>query len=226
MPYCTAILLAAGSGIRFDAQKTKQTHRLLGKSILLRSAEALAKASLVDFLVVVVRWDEVDFATAELSSLCVPFKVVKGGNCRSASARIGFENIPTQTTEVLIHDGARCLITPKAVDEIASATRIYEAASAVSRVNDTVKRLDSEGKIFETVDRTRLCFAATPQGFSVSLYHRALCCDSEVTDDNMLVENLGRRVHPVYISENPKITTPEDMLYAEFLLRKRGEKDE
>ena len=86
--------------------------------------------------------------------------------------------------------------------------------------------LDEKGKITSTLDRDRLCFAATPQGFSVSLYRKALeIAEREktvVTDDNMLLEHIGEVVHPVYISENPKITTPEDMLYAEFLLRKRG----
>ncbi len=223
MSYCTAILLAAGSGTRFDPQKTKQTYSLLGKSILRRSAEALAAARLVDALVVVVRADEVDFAASELSSIGVPYTVTVGGKTRRESARIGFESIPKQTTEILIHDGARCLITPSAVDAVAEATRAYGAASAVSAVNDTVKRLDAEGRIFETVDRSRLCFAATPQGFSVSLYRRAIGGPAEATDDNMLVEHLGQTVEAVYVSQNPKVTTPEDMLYAEFLLRKRGQ---
>ncbi len=223
MSYCTAILLAAGSGTRFDPQKTKQTYMLLGKSILRRSAEALAAARLVDALVVVVRADEVAFASEELSSVSVPYTVVVGGNTRRESARIGFESIPERTTEILIHDGARCLITPAAVDAVAEVVRATGAASAVCPANDTVKRLDAEGRIVDTVDRTQLCLAATPQGFSVPLYRRAVVGPSDVTDDNMLVEHLGVPVQAVFVAENPKVTTPEDMLYAEFLLRKRGE---
>lgn len=222
MQYCTAILLAAGSGTRFDPNKTKQTYSLLGKSVLRRSAEALASSSLVDALVVVVRADEMGIAEEELVALPKPYKVVVGGETRQQSAAIGFSHISPETTEVLIHDAARCLIRAQSIDAVASAVRMHGAASAVSAVHDTVKRLDDSGRIVSTLDRSGLCLAATPQGFSVPLYRRALDHTIAVTDDNMLVEHLGISVYPVYVSENPKITTPEDMLYAEFLLGKRG----
>ena len=226
MRYCTAILLAAGGGTRFDTTRAKQTYDLLGKSVLRRSAEALAFASSVDAIVAVVRREDIAFAEAELADLPVPVSFVVGGETRQASAAIGFFGAPKETTEVLIHDAARCLITSAGVDAVADAVSAFGAASAVTAVNDTVKLLNEKGKITSTLDRDRLCFAATPQGFSVSLYRKALeSAEREktvVTDDNMLLEHIGAVVHPVYISENPKITTPEDMLYAEFLLRKRG----
>ena len=229
MQYCTAILLAAGSGSRFDSQKTKQTYALLGKSVLRRSAEALAEAALVDALVVVIREDEYDFAMRELAAVGVPFSLVTGGKTRQESASIGFSHIPERTTEVLIHDAARCLITSEGVDSVVQAVRIHGAASAVGAVNDTIKLLDANGKISSTLDRDRLCRALTPQGFSASLYREALIYAEQngiaVTDDNMLAEAIGVQVHPVYLSQNLKITTQEDMLYAEFLLRKRGGTD-
>lgn len=229
MQYCTAILLAAGSGTRFDPTKTKQTYTLLGKSVLRRSAEALADASLIDALVVVVREEEKSFAIQELASVSVPFSLVTGGKTRQESAAIGFLNIPEKTTEVLIHDCARCLITPDGVDSVVRAVRKHGAASAVGAVTDTVKMLDDAGNIASTLNRDRLCRALTPQGFSVSLYKKALLHAEanfiSVTDDNMLVEHLGVPVYPVYLSENPKITTQEDMLYAEFLLKRRDLSD-
>ncbi|MBQ8268159.1 MAG: 2-C-methyl-D-erythritol 4-phosphate cytidylyltransferase [Clostridia bacterium] len=223
MQYCTAVLLAAGSGSRFDASRTKQTYSLLGKSVLRRSAEVLAACPLVDALVIVVREDETAFSRGELADLKKPYKIVVGGKTRQESAAIGFQNIPAESTEVIIHDAARCLITENGVKEIVCAVRKYGAASAVTAVHDTVKTLSDEGMIVSTRDRSRLCLAATPQGFSVPLYRRALAGAPAVTDDNMLVEHLGEKIYPVYVFENPKITTPEDMLYAEFLLRKRGE---
>ena len=226
MLYCTAILLAAGSGTRFDPKQTKQTHLLLGKSVLRRSAEALAASTLVDALVVVVREDEVGFAEGELVSLGKPYKVVVGGKTRKESAAIGFANIPEESTEVIIHDAARCLIRAESVAEVISTVRECGAASAVSAVNDTVKQLNESGRIVTTVDRSHLCLAATPQGFSVPLYRRALMSEIEVTDDNMLVEHLGVCIQPVFVSENIKITTREDMLYAEFLLERRDKGDE
>ena len=226
MQYCTAILLAAGSATRFGTEKTKQTYTLLGKSVLRRSAEALADASLVDALVVVIREEERAFAMRELASLSKPFSLITGGKTRQESAAIGFSHIPNQTTEVLLHDAARCLVTAEGVDNVVRAVRAHGAASAVSAINDTVKCLDEKGNISSSLDRERLCNAQTPQGFSVPLYQRALLHAKEqnviVTDDNMLVEQIGITVYPVYLKENPKITTQEDMLYAEFLLRKRG----
>ncbi|MBP3591619.1 MAG: 2-C-methyl-D-erythritol 4-phosphate cytidylyltransferase [Clostridia bacterium] len=230
MQYCTAILLAAGSGARFDPQKTKQTFALLGKSILRRSAETLAAASLVDALVVVVREDEMQFAERELSSISIPFSLVLGGKTRQESVSIGFSHISKDTSEVLIHDAARCLVTAEGVDAVVRAVRAHGAASAVSAVHDTVKLLDTDGKITSTIDRDRLCFAATPQGFSVPLYEKAwqnaAIKGLTVTDDNMLLEGIGVTIEPVYLSENLKITTREDLLFAEFLLRKRGISDE
>lgn len=227
MKYCTAILLAAGGGTRFDAKRAKQTYDLLGKSVLRRSAEALASASSVNAIVAVVRKEDLSFAESELSGLSVPVIFAFGGETRRASAAIGFSKIPKETTEILIHDAARCLITSAGVDAVADAVRAYGAASAVTAVHDTVKCLSEEGRIVSTENRDRLCLAATPQGFSVSLYRMALANaereNLSVTDDNMLVESLGESVYPVYIAGNPKITTPDDMLYAEFLLRKRGE---
>lgn len=226
MNYCTAILLAAGGGTRFDATRAKQTYQLLGKSVLRRSAEALAFSASVDAIVAVVRKEDIPFAEAELAGLSVPVTLVIGGETRQASAAIGFSHIPSQTTEVLIHDAARCLITSAGVDAVADAVRKHGAASAVTAVNDTVKLLDETCRIVSTFNRDRLCFAATPQGFAVSLYQKALAnAEKEkksVTDDNMLIESLGESVYPVYVSGNPKITTPDDMLYAEFLLQKRG----
>ncbi len=229
MQYCTAILLAAGSGTRFDPQKAKQTYTLLGKSVLRRSAEALSEASLVDALVVVIREEERDFAMQELSDISVPFSLITGGKTRQESAVIGFSHIPTTTTDVLIHDAARCLITSEDVDAVVRAVWAHGAASAVGAVTDTVKLLDEKGNVSSTLNRDRLCSAQTPQGFSVPLYQKALAKAIEdglyVTDDNMLIEHIGETVYPVYLSQNPKITTPEDMLYAEFLLRRREKTD-
>lgn len=225
MQYCTAILLAAGSGTRLNPNKTKQTYSILGKSVLRRSAEVLSQSSCVHALVVVVREDEMDFAREELKHLSLPFSLVSGGKTRQESAAIGFAHIPEQTTDIMIHDAARCLITPEGVDAVVRAAGESGAASAVSAVHDTVKFLDASGRIVYTVDRDSLCFAATPQVFSVSLYKIAQQNAEEkqitVTDDNMLIEQLGVSIVPVYLTENPKITTYEDLLYAEFLLKAR-----
>ena len=123
---------------------------------------------------------------------------------------------------IAIHDGARCLITPEMINKVLSAAFEYGCASAGARVTDTIK-LAENGFITGTVDRDRLYSVQTPQVFSYSVYKDALSVwDKDVTDDNALVERLGKSVKLVEIGrENIKITTKEDLLYAEYIIKER-----
>ena len=226
-----ALILAAGLGSRMNSAVTKQRILLCGKSILKRSVEAHVCCRFIDTVTVVCRDEEYDFVSSELSGITEkPISVVKGGNTRLESARLGFESLTSDVDYVSIHDAARCLITPEKIEAVIAAAISYGAASAGVRVTDTVKMTDAEMRITSTVPRDRLWAAATPQVFSAELYRRALSSlsgdESLVTDDNMLVENIG--VMPVCVDtgkENIKITTPEDLAYAEFLINRRnGEK--
>ena len=222
-----ALILAAGMGSRMNSNVTKQRLILCGKSVLLRSVEAHIASRLVDTVTVVCRSDEVDFVRAELSKLDKkPTYIIVGGKTRAESARLGFESVKDMADYVSIHDGARCLITPEMIDNVILAAIEYGAATAATPITDTVKLTDSDGKIKSTVPRENLWAAATPQVFSSELYQRALSlndtlCDT-VTDDNMLLERLG--TFPVCVDtgkENMKITTPEDLALAEFLIKRR-----
>ena len=100
----------------------------------------------------------------------------------------------------------------------------YGAASAVSSVHSTVKRIGDDGLISETVPRNELYFAQTPQVFSTDIYKKAINCNEKcenITDDNMLVELIGEKIYPVDIgSYNIKITTSDDISYAEYLIER------
>lgn len=222
-----ALILAAGMGSRMNMPVTKQRLSLCGKSVLLRSVEAHMASRLVDTVTVVCRGDEVDFVRAELAFLNEkPTYIVIGGKTRAESARLGFESIDDDVDYVSIHDGARCLVTREMIDKVILAAFEYGAATAATPITDTVKLTDSDGKIKSTVPRENLWAAATPQAFSRELYQRALLsndtlCET-VTDDNILLERLG--VFPVCVDtgkENMKITTPEDLALAEFLIQRR-----
>ena len=220
-----AVILAAGCGSRMMSDITKQRMEIHGTSVLKRSVLAFENTPEVDSIVVVVREDEIAFAERELDGIKKVVAIVSGGRDRRESARCGFSNIPSETEFVAIHDAARCLITPKMISDVLYAAYCSGAATASTPITDTVKKIDGDGIIVETFQRESLVLAQTPQVFAVDIYSRALSSDIDgVTDDNMLVESIGVKVTAVDTGKrNIKITTPEDLLYAEFLLGSRGE---
>ena len=222
----TAVILAAGSGSRMNVTKTKQTLDICGKSVMRRTLEAFDSASCVDSIVLVCKSDEVQFAYSEIEGLNKTIKIIVGGKCRAESAKLGFLATPEDTEFVMIHDCARCLVTLEDINSVAEAAYLYGAATASTKVTDTVKKCDNSGMIATTVPRDGLRAVQTPQAFSCELYARALALPDilydTVTDDNMLMEKIGIPVFCVDTEKtNIKITTLSDIDLAEFILSKR-----
>ena len=217
-----AILLAGGSGSRMQMGVTKQKIKISGESVIHRAARALDSSEAVDAIVAVSRADELSFVRQELADIGKLIGVVAGGETRFESAKCGFDFCGGRFDFVAIHDAARCLATPQLIDRVVSAAIFHGAASAVSSVTSTVKRI-KDGKIVATESRDTLVEAETPQVFSSELYQRAidnaLKNGLAVTDDNMLLEAIGEPVYTVVSEEeNLKITTKKDIKYAEYLL--------
>ncbi|MBR2930992.1 MAG: 2-C-methyl-D-erythritol 4-phosphate cytidylyltransferase [Clostridia bacterium] len=225
-----AILLAGGSGTRMGTGVAKQWAEIGGCSVLCRVLRAFEGCPDIDDIVLVVRAGEEESARAETEGISKLRSVVEGGAYRAESARLGFLAIGEDVSHVAIHDVARPFITPNAISAVVREAKRTGAATAVSRIHSTVKRLEADGRIGETLDRDSLVFAETPQAFSVELYEKALshCVLSErITDDNMLMESIGVRAVSVDVGTgNIKITTPEDLRYAEFLCQKGGLRNE
>ena len=224
----TAIILAGGMGARMMCDIPKQHIAILGESVLSRTVRAFDESLLVTDIVVVSREEDKESVYKELASkINKPLKVVAGGKCRAESSIKGFDVIGNGTDFVAIHDAARCLITPQMVDRVVSVAIESGASTAVCPVSDTVKVTNGFGKIKATLPRNNLVRAQTPQVFSVELYKKAIDSNdiplAQITDDNMLVEALGADIMCVDLgNENIKITTADDLLYAEFILTKRG----
>ena len=221
-----ALILAAGSGSRMRSDTTKQRMKLEGKSVLWHTVRAFSECPDIDYIIAVCREDEIEEFDRELS--CDFKKLVSltvGGKNRAESARLGFSAIPEDSAYVAIHDGARCLITPEMITSVVNSAKKYGAASAVSKVSATLKVCGEEGFILSTLPRENAYFAETPQIFEAEKYRRALAsCESttEITDDNMLLEAIGEKVYWVDVgSGNLKITTPEDIAYAEYIIKRR-----
>ena len=222
----SAIILAAGSGTRMNAETTKQQLLVAGKTVLRRSLEAFEACGDITSIVVVTRDGEEKFAKEQSWGISKVCNIVIGGKTRAESAKIGFEAIATNTDLVAIHDAARCLITPDGISSVISDAITHGAATASMRVTDTVKLVDGRGFVSGTPDRNFVMLATTPQVFKVDLYKTALAAanvsDSAITDDNMLVERAGYKVFCTDTGkENIKITQAGDLEYAEFILRRR-----
>jgi 2-C-methyl-D-erythritol 4-phosphate cytidylyltransferase len=158
--------------------------------------------------------------------LTKPVELIPGGETRQASVYNGLQALPDAAEQVLIHDGARCLATPDLLDACAEAIRHCHGLIAAIPVKDTIKVVGEDGIIQSTPDRRQLWAAQTPQGFDVHLlkqcHAEGIRQGWEVTDDAALFEMCGYKVQIVQGEEtNLKVTTPQDLAIAEFILRNR-----
>jgi 2-C-methyl-D-erythritol 4-phosphate cytidylyltransferase len=183
----------------------------------------------VEEIVLVTRQDALDKA----ADLCREYgvskveKVIIGGKNRNESALAGLSAIKRGARLVLIHDGARPLVTEKVIYDAMHAAALYKCAAPAVAVTDTVK--EKRGDVVErTLDRDRLMAIQTPQAFVPEIIKAALTTavreEKEYTDDCAAVEAMGVRVHLSEGSyENIKITRPVDIQTAEAILRDRHE---
>ena len=220
----TAIIVAAGSGTRFNSEKPKQFVELAGKPLIAHSIERFEAAGSIDSIVLVFADEWID----QFSLLIEDYnfhkvtKFVPGGATRAGSVRNGLDAIPAETKIVAVHDGARPLVTPDEIDATVSKAAEFGAACLVARVTDTIKAIRGL-EIAATLDRNQLRRALTPQAFRTELLRKAFEAaglSEAVTDECYLVEKLG---HPIAIVDgsprNIKITQSEDLIFAEALLK-------
>jgi 2-C-methyl-D-erythritol 4-phosphate cytidylyltransferase len=221
----TAIIVAAGSGNRFNSKTPKQFAEILEKPIIIHTLEKFEACEAVSQVVLVLPSGEISAfeSLTEKFELTKIKSVVAGGASRAESVLNGLNAADPETDIVAVHDGVRPLVS---IDEItATIEKAQEtgAACLVAVVTDTIKEVGG-GNITRTLDRTKLRRAMTPQAFRYSILREALdqgILDDDITDECMLVERLGYQI--AYVegsSRNIKITRPEDRTMAEALLRK------
>lgn len=222
------LIPAAGVGKRMGGDRNKLLLPLLDQTILgwtLRAAEASASIEWIGIICQPV--DQPDIKqTLESLGLATPVALIQGGSTRQESVFNGLQGLPEAATQVLIHDGARCLATPELFDRCTAALQTCEGLIAAVTVKDTIKVVDDQQRIESTPDRSRLWAAQTPQGFAVQrlkdCHQRGQDGGLVVTDDAALFEACGLPVQIVPGEEtNLKVTTPVDLAIAEFILRQR-----
>lgn len=220
-----AIILGAGNGTRMNADKSKLLLKINGKTVIERTVEAFSKIDEINEIIVVCKECDLEVFESALSKYEISYCF--GGATRQQSVMNALDTIDSCDL-VVIHDGARPLVTEKEITDTINMAKRTGAAAVGVQVKDTIKVVNSDMEITATPDRSALISIRTPQIFDFDKYVEAAelakkqGCD--FTDDCKLMENFGEKVY-VVLGEygNIKITTPDDIPMAESMVAMRGE---
>lgn len=217
---------AAGSGKRLGFSSPKALVELAGDPILVHTLRHFAELDLIDDAIVLV--PPVERAQFE-DAIARAFgdggiRIVDGGSERQHSVANGLEVLDPSTEIVVIHDAARPFVDASAIQASIDAAKIHGAATVAISCADTILQGDGDAMLVDTPDRSRLWACQTPQTFQRDVIcdaHAAAKSDDNVyTDDATMVRAMGVSVKIVNGSPNNfKITTPEDLAYAEYLIK-------
>ncbi len=222
------VIPAAGQGKRMKSEQNKIYLELNSYPILYHTLSVFTKKKREDQIVVVVKADELEYCQTKIIDRYFPgekIKIVAGGKTRRESVFAGLKVFSPAIDYVIIHDGARPLLTQDLLNDVIDALKEYKAVSLGTRLKDTVKEVDGKNTVLKTPDRSSLMAVQTPQAF---LYrelleaHEKVPHNYPVTDDASLLEYMDKRVKIIEGSEeNIKITTSIDLLIAEKILERR-----
>lgn len=220
----SAIILAGGRGKRMGKGISKQYIEIAKKPILFYTIKRFMNCDEIHKIILVLPEDEIDFCKTNVIDkykLKVD-KIVPGGSERQDSVYNGLKYIDDEDI-VLIHDGARPFVSEKIIKEGIKYASVFGAAASGVTPKDTVKIKDKEGFSQETPVRDKLVAIQTPQIFKGNIikecHSKVKKAKINVTDDTMVVEEYGNKVY-LYEGEytNIKVTTPEDLILAEYLV--------
>ena len=228
-PAVGVIIPAAGFGTRMESDLPKQFLELAGEPILVRTLRVFLEHPLTRTVVVALPAEHLESGKNLILSyfddgLQQQLIFTPGGDTRQQSVQNGLDALPAAIDGVLVHDGARPMVTGEEIDRCVAGIKSYGAVIAAVPVKDTLKEVHGS-LVTGTVDRSRLWQAQTPQAMQRKLLERAYK-NAEATgfigtDEASLLENAGIAVSVVMGSEqNIKITRPDDLAIASGLLRK------
>ncbi len=224
-----AVIPAAGAGKRLGLGINKAFAKICGVPLLVHCLKMLAATEMLSRAIIVLAPEEVQEGEELLHSYQekyfanLPLQVVAGGKERQDSVANALAAITETSGYIAVHDGARPFAGKEVFARTLAAAQKYGAAIAAVSVKDTIKVINEAGEVIATPARSTLQAVQTPQVFELNLLKKAYANLAEhpaqVTDDASVVELLG---HKVVVAlgryENIKITTPEDLLFAENLL--------
>lgn len=222
------VIPAAGQGKRMGASINKQFIQLLGRPILAHTLSLFEESNDVSEIVVVGAQEDLEEIRALVHDhgFRKVASVTLGGKERQESVFAGVKALSPAIQRVAVHDGARPLLTLEELNRFFTEAETFRVAIMGIPIKDTVKRIDPTGRVLETPPRNMLRAVQTPQVFDRALleeaHQKAAAAGFLATDDAGLIEWLE---YPVQVldgsQENIKITTPEDLGFAESILTKR-----
>ncbi len=221
------IIAAAGSSSRMQGI-SKIFEPICGVPVIVHTLRAFEKSALISQIVLVAKSEDIlrlqllvdEYGVSKVTD------IVQGGNNRQESVKNGLSVIDKDKESVLIHDGARPLVSQRVIEDVVGALCKNKCVICAVKIKDTVKEIGDDGFVSKTLDRNRLISVQTPQGVRVSDYAEALdTVDTEkFTDDASIMESIGIKT---FVTEgdykNIKITTREDLKVAEEYIKEGRE---
>jgi 2-C-methyl-D-erythritol 4-phosphate cytidylyltransferase len=221
----TALIVAAGSSSRMGFDKLIAS--VADKSVIEHAVDAFEATASVADIIVVTRADRVSEFEGLLRGKTKLRRVIAGGERRQDSVRAGLQSVNSDAQFIAVHDAARPLVTPDQIESVFRQARKSGAASLADPVTDTLKRVDTELYVTESIDRQQVYAMETPQIFAREIleeaYRLVFAKNLPITDEVSAVEMLGRKVVLVSNGDfNFKITFERDLPMADFVLRERS----
>ena len=226
-----AIILAGGAGKRLKAHMAKQYLFLNHMPVLVHTLKVFQKSKVIDNIILALPPDDLVSIRQELIDkygLTKVTTIVAGGKKRQDSVNNGLAAINEKCDVVVIHDAVRPFVTQELIIQVVAAAKTTGAASAGVKAKDTIKETKKDNMVAATIPRQNLWLTQTPQAFKFELlkeaFKSAYVEKFYGTDDASLVERIGKNVKMIEGSyENIKITTQEDILIADALMKKVSE---
>ena len=221
----SAVIVAAGKGIRMKDNVRKQYLPLAGRPVLSHCLTLFEECDLINKIILVVPQDDFDYCQNKiLSKFKIKIDLVAGGKERQDSVYNGLIALGENNGIVIIHDGVRPFANKEMIKSCVTGAKKHGACIIGVPAQDTLKKISSLGNIEKTIERNNIWLAQTPQAFQYEVirkaHENARLKGYAGTDDAFLVEQMGNPVKIIKGSKNNiKITTREDLKLAEVMLQ-------
>ncbi|PMC81197.1 2-C-methyl-D-erythritol 4-phosphate cytidylyltransferase [Anaerococcus hydrogenalis] len=220
----SAVITAAGNGLRMKSDKAKPYIELKGRKILEICLDTVVSLEEIDQIIVVIRKDDEDYLKDIIKKYKKKISYVFGKETRELSTYEGLKAVDKDSKLVLTHDGVRPFASKKLFKNIMDELREYKAVISAVKSKDTVKIVGEDLLVKNTPLRKEVYNVQTPQAFDkemiLSYYEKYIKSDLTITDDSQLFEIFSKEKIKVVEGEysNIKITTPEDLIFARGFL--------
>jgi len=229
MSKVTALIPAAGMGKRMGKAVAKQFLPLGDKPMLAHTLLVFQRSSVIDEIIPILSEEDMESCLRDVIEQYHVTKVktlVVGGKERQDSVLNGLQKLEKDASIVMVHDGVRPFVTHEMIKESVEFAKRGECVVVGVPIKDTIKEVDDKRIVCNTLERSRLWAIQTPQTFPVKIlkraYEESYKCNAYGTDDATLVERAGCKIRVIMGSyDNIKITTPEDLILAEEILKGR-----